>query len=297
MQSAAQLWLHVNATPFVAPALSFTRRQTGLFRLPGGYADFNENGVYDAVGGNAVRLDGATTVTLTLPDPAAAIVDVAAPDYDGDGHADVLLAFNVYSSVGLPTSSGLLLYRGNGRGQFSPAAALASYADGVGPFHTGDLDRDGDLDVVVSAEGQVRIVEQTASGPVPRSIAVERYDETFQMSDVNRDGRLDLMLSHFLSNTVKFYAGDGEGGFGAPTLALPMSAYLFALGDMDHDGRPDVVVDGGSSVFVALATGDGVWSGPVEYPRPCRGTRFQVRRSATSTTTATSMCSPGLGRC
>ncbi len=74
------------------------------------------------------------------------------------------------------------------------------------------------------------------------------------------------MLSHFLSNTVKFYAGDGEGGFGAPTLALPMSAYLFALGDMDHDGRLDVVVDGGSSVFVALATGDGVWSGPVEYP-------------------------------
>ena len=223
------------------------------------------------------------------------------PDYDGDGHADVLLAFNVYSNLGLPTSSGLVLYRGNGRGQFSAAAALASYTDGIGPFHTGDVNRDGNLDVVVSGRSAGALLSsRRRPGPVTRSMAVERYDEHVPAStDVNRDRTLDLMLSHSLSNSVKVYAGNGEGGLRrADRGGVPMTAYYFALGDMNHDGRLDVVVDGASSVFVALATGDGVWGGPVEYQlRPCHGTRSRARRSATSTATATSMCSPGRGRC
>jgi hypothetical protein len=69
----------------------------------------------------------------------------------------------------------------------------------------------------------------------PRDIAAADYDG---------DGRLDLAFSMYESNLVEVWKGDGKGGF-APWRRTPSFGripYHLKAGDLDSDGRPDIVV-------------------------------------------------------
>jgi hypothetical protein len=64
------------------------------------------------------------------------------------------------------------------------------------------------------------------------------------MGDLNGDGRLDLATVNNEDNDVSIAFGDGRGGFtrapGSPFGVGP-SPYPLTLGDVDNDGRPDIV--------------------------------------------------------
>jgi Ca2+-binding RTX toxin-like protein len=88
------------------------------------------------------------------------------------------------------------------------------------------------------------------------------------LGDVNGDGRADLV--GFGANGVFAALGDGQGGFGATYLAKNSFGYAPAgggwssddlyprtLGDVNGDGRDDIVGFGSAGVYVSLATGGG----------------------------------------
>jgi hypothetical protein len=62
------------------------------------------------------------------------------------------------------------------------------------------------------------------------------------------------------------FPGDGAGTFLGGIAAGGSSGGSFALGDLNHDGRLDIVTDRGSSVEVILAADDGGWLPAVQYP-------------------------------
>ena len=64
----------------------------------------------------------------------------------------------------------------------------------------------------------------------------------------------------------------------------------FALGDLNHDGRLDIVGDGGSVILVTLSRGSG-WAPQASYDSWLPFDTAPASSSATSTTTATSTSS------
>jgi FG-GAP-like repeat len=95
------------------------------------------------------------------------------------------------------------------------------------------------------------------NGSNPASIAV---------ADFNVDGKLDIAVSNFFSNTVSIFLNKGTGIFNNPILvpvSIPNGLGAIAVGDFNGDGKPDLVVgtvSGAQADIVLLNTGNGTFS-------------------------------------
>jgi len=191
-------------------------------------------------------------------------------DYDGDGDLDVF--------VGNPGDTSYLLMnetQGNTM-SFQPGQVLGEETVMWGGA-SGDLDNDGDVDLVVSVGGNERgypgydqvflndgtgtLVEVADSGVVltrPDGVAMESYGASAFLWDVDQDGLLDVFVNRPInpaSATGQLMAGDPSGtnglymGLGDGTFVD--EARLVGLGDQwstrnstpidfDNDGDQDL---------------------------------------------------------
>src|SRR5262245_37484796 len=178
-------------------------------------------------------------------------------DLDGDGLADLL-------------GSGQLLgvWRNVGGGRLTPLPSLPPLIDG-GAVRAIDLDGDGVMSLVAFGLSDVHAKEFVAPfvpGPdqavAPFGIGIG-FAFNIQDADLDGDGLPDVVspgLSGILSSL-----NDGSGGLkpGVPSAGIPTAR--FALGDIDLDGRIDLVaiadapVYGQSILTAALGQGDGTF--------------------------------------
>src|SRR5262249_40436208 len=73
-------------------------------------------------------------------------------------------------------------------------------------------------------------------------------------TDINGDGKSDLISSSFDTGTIGILLGNGDGGFNQP-VNLPVfdTPSMIAAGDFDKDVRIDLAIArGGSSLIAAL---------------------------------------------
>jgi hypothetical protein len=80
------------------------------------------------------------------------------------------------------------------------------------------------------------------------------------ISDINKDGKLDLISVTGGQGEIKILFGDGTGKFtlsaGAPIIVGP-SAHIVAEGDLNKDGKPDLVASQHDSHNITVSLGDG----------------------------------------
>ena len=160
-------------------------------------------------------------------------------DWNGDMKPDLAIVNQCQSSGACSGTVTMLLGNGDGTFQIPPSYASGGYdADSVA---TGDLNRDGKLDLVVANLCQGGNCSQGKNGIV--SVLLGNGDGTFQ--------------------SAQDYA---TGGFGASAVAI---------GDVNGDGNADVIVanqcstgscKSGGSLSVLLGNGDGTLQSAKTYP-------------------------------
>lgn len=172
-------------------------------------------------------------------------VGVAAGDIDNDGDLDLLVV-----SEGTNSSTNLLYTCLNdGNGFFTRASQL-----GVGlttatssRVTLGDLDSDGDLDLVTNA-GVVRLNDGTGAFTGTQTTA---SGVTLALGDVDADGDLDLMLAGY--GTAALRLNNGQGQFSPAPVGVNFgssTSYGLALADVDGDGDLDALATNSSSGIV-----------------------------------------------
>ena len=84
-------------------------------------------------------------------------------------------------------------------------------------------------------------------------------------ADFNRDGRLDLAVTHYNTSDVSVLLGDAGGTFRSPLNSAGSGGTSVAVGDFNADGRPDLAVGQvfSSYVNVLLGNGNGTFAAPV----------------------------------
>ena len=117
--------------------------------------------------------------------------------------------------------------------------------------------------VVVVALATAHAREATQEqGPFRRQVRVHLPAGTQPMrvgaADLDRDGKLDLIVAGE-SGSVLVYRGDGKGGFSPEPRVFnggPAAGDL-AIGDLNGDGRPDIVLVNHGHPQATILLGDG----------------------------------------
>lgn len=184
-------------------------------------------------------------------------------DVDGDGDLDLLVG-NIGCSILSCDGENNRLYLNDGRGNFSDATAqLPSFQDQTNAIAVGDVDGDGDLDVVIGNgyyDEQNRLLINDGSGTFVDATATQlpvsaNATQSVALGDVDGDGDLDLICGNGYAGGEqnRLYLNDGLGTFTDVTTAqLPSAAedtQGVCLLDIDGDGDLDLAIANRSFFF------------------------------------------------
>jgi hypothetical protein len=217
---------------------------------------------------------------------------IAVADVNHDGRPDVV---TVQLSQGFPGFSPSIIAQqtflnsGNGNLTASPEVDTTVQDDVIFPTGGGqeailsDLNRDQNPDLVIEYSdtntGQTVIAVSLGLGDTAGSFGplqqvsasfnpnfLNFQDPTFQVADINGDGRPDLVYLPG-DGTAALALGNGDGTFAAPTTALSniFSAFVgtntqeLQVGDFNTDGLPDLLIYTAGALAVYPGNGDGTF--------------------------------------
>jgi len=211
--------------------------------------------------------------------PSAAMADL-----DGDGKLDLVV-------VGAETLNTATVMLGNGDGTFQ---APQRYSTGLSAVAVtiADLNGDGKPDLVVaglssgSTNGEVAVLLGNGDGSFNTATVYPTggwSPSSVATADVNRDGKMDLVVMNACGNSacsslgkLGVLLGNGDGSFQA-VKTYGTGGYgnsALAIADVNHDGNPDLLVGNNQSqrVGVLLGKGDGTFAAPAGYASGGTGT-------------------------
>lgn len=214
--------------------------------------------------------NGATTDEVFLPEPYSAEYVVAVTPFDMlEGfqsrlvHSGDLGGVVVFSDIDddedldiVIFGQGIHYFLNDGVGNYAEPVQL-SVDVSLGTSLRGgtifDVDNDGDLDIITGDNANLfSVINPGDVSSTWTRIQVAAFStssntgiQSFQNRDMDNDGDIDVVATLKTSDKVMLYVNDGAGNFteqvvGSTTAGNKVFGEIF-IGDIDNDGRPDMV--------------------------------------------------------
>jgi hypothetical protein len=202
---------------------------------------------------------GAPTKIVSEGNPTGVAI-VAAGDFNGDGHLDLVASLNQLSG------NYTLMLEGNGDGTFQKPAKYSMGSPQA--FGVADFNGDGRVDIV-TANGSINTSLlsvllgegngefQTAPQTALTAFAGNVSPVGVASADLNGDGLTDFVAAESSGAQVLLAAGGNQFTAGQFIGTAPT---FIALADVNGDGRPDLIMTTSTNnVAIFLGNGDGTF--------------------------------------
>jgi hypothetical protein len=187
-------------------------------------------------------------------------------DFNGDGNLDVAVA-DAGSNVGMS----LTVLLGSGKGTFAkPSTTEEPYAVAY-QMVSADFNDDKKKDLAIVTNSGVEILFGVGNGTfrIPTAYGLGSYNASIAATDVNDDGKLDLVVGSsgngVSGNAAIPLINTGGGAFtvGATYPLGDLASVSIAVADFNGDSKQDIVLAGVETISVLLGNGDGTMQGAV----------------------------------
>lgn len=248
------LFDNVGLGSFVQGSATFS---PGLSSYAGGIGDCDGDGRPDVVlvvgsapnqGIEVVWNRPSGYTSTATPVAAAQYPHVAVVDTNGDGICEVVHLTESGGSENLCGGGGLVELKSFAVASSAPPGARLS----------GDVDGDGDDDVLVPGPGAPRVLASSFGGlqllPVAAGVGTHRWYGL--LGDADGDGSPDLLCRDTVTSRVRAVLNDGDGTFGPDVSAAgAIVGWLSTAVAIDHD------LDGDTDLYVSGSLTN-TWVGP-----------------------------------
>ena len=209
-------------------------------------------------------------------------------DVNGDGKLDLVVTNNGTNAPQTTDPGNVMVLLGNGDGTFQQPA---TYAAGTNPTFTLVADVNGDskpdlistttLDAANFVWGiSVRLNQGNGTFGTPQTITSDFGPEEVAAADLNKDGKVDLLLAHCCGDTsLGYYLGNGNGTFQPEAFIVSGSGeYNLRVADLNGDGKPDALftLQGPYAAAMLNISGIGPATTPITIQTSPTGLQFSV---------------------
>jgi len=203
--------------------------------------------------------DNSGNFTLsTLVRTSSTITDFTAADFDGDSDVDL-----VAGNRNVVATYTVMLNEGNGVFITSEISLLSEDSENSPQFDaiiSGDIDSDGDIDVIATLDGSQAISHLTLVNDGTGSFALGQTlyfgnPGPLAVFDLDNDGDIDIVTSNAI-----FLTNNGQGFFtqAEESVTIPSLSYVTSLqlADLNNDNKNDLIISsmGQLGIWVILHT-------------------------------------------
>ncbi|MCL4177363.1 MAG: immunoglobulin domain-containing protein [Verrucomicrobia bacterium] len=188
-------------------------------------------------------------------------------DFNRDGHLDLFVANAWYEPPELDVPNALYLSLGDGTFRKEAEGEIVTSRGQVQGGAAGDMDGDGDLDILLVGPQGAALFENDGAAGFQRIgfPAVPGYCAGPSWADYDNDGRLDVFVTVYDgAPTSQLLHNDGDAGWTTIPLGLTLQTYVASWADYDNDGDLDLFITRGfdtttTNLFYAN-NGDGTFT-------------------------------------